>query len=193
MKLIASLTLLLYHHVSSSPLTAATVDPAECNSPCGMGKDCPSLTCIPVAANCTDFGDCAGTCQDLSASKQQIYSVCGGWGLIDDCDERIESCTSDPRRSGCGPECDGPGICLPLEDYCGGDTDQRCGEGKVCFKGSGVGDWGCVDGERSDKGYSCWGKCLPLRFGSDGYAKSREVEVARHDQDGNQRDDDGPG
>ncbi len=92
---------------------------------------------------------------------------------MDDCDERRERCVADPRHMDtCGPSCDGAGICWPFQDVC--DAEGRgCGEGKVCFayRGGGVG-----------------GRCLPLRFGSDYYEKTRLEEVVRTDQDGWQED-----
>ncbi|KXX77014.1 hypothetical protein MMYC01_205841 [Madurella mycetomatis] len=158
---------------SSTPLHARL---AEVDNPCGAELgDCPTLTCIPLSSNCTYFRECPGTCQDLSVEKQQIYTLCGGWQLYDDCDERIEFCTADPRHyDTCGPSCDGLGICAPIDDYCGGNTDRECGKGKACFGGHG----------------EYVGTCFPLRFGSDYYDKSREEEVFRTDQDGRQDEED---
>lgn len=154
-----------------TPLSAQL---AEVGTPCGAELgDCPTLTCIPDSSNCTYFPRCRGTCRDLSGSPQQIYTLCGGWALYDDCDERVEFCGTDPRHyATCGPSCDAPGICHPIEDYCGGLTGRQCEGDKVCFRG---------EGNRT-------GTCFPLRFGSDFYEKSRAVEVVRTDQDGRQRD-----
>ncbi|KAK4113017.1 hypothetical protein N656DRAFT_778532 [Canariomyces notabilis] len=171
---------------SSGPLTARL---AEVGTPCGAELgDCPTLTCIPLSSNCTYFPKCRGTCQDLSVEKQQIYTVCGGWSYYDDCDERVESCMTDPRHYySCGPSCDGMGICYPIKDgSCGGNTGRECGPGKVCFGGDnmkpGVGYLCDLNIETGEK--ICGGVCLPLRFGSDGYEKSKEAEVVRTDQDG---------
>lgn len=99
--------------------------------------------------------------------------------MMDDCDERVEQCVADPRSTdGCGPSCDGPGICAPIKDMCGGDTEMECDEGKVCFPRM------CFRNDET----ACGGLCFPLRFGSDSYEKSGLVEVVRHDQDGNQNE-----
>ncbi|KAK4121491.1 hypothetical protein N657DRAFT_535992, partial [Parathielavia appendiculata] len=157
----------------------------ELGQPCSQSQgDCAgNLTCIPLSPNCTDWSDpiCSGTCQDLTSSLHpppQIYTLCGGWALYDDCDERREMCVADPRHaaSECGPACDGPGVCWPFADVCqdiGGEEageemrKMKCPEGKVCFKDM---------------------FCLPLRFGSDHYEKSKLEEVTRTDQDGYQED-----
>lgn len=101
--------------------------------------------------------------------------------MMDDCDERIESCVADPRREGeCGPSCDGPGICLPLGETCRaaveGGGPVGCPEGTDCFFTT---DWMGV--KRTT------GMCFPLRYGSDFYERSRGEEVVRTDQDGYQR------
>jgi hypothetical protein len=179
MEFLTLIVLLTTLHVVNAGLLP---DAPELNSPCGAEKgDCPSLTCIPLAANCTDFDHCAGTCQVLS-SPQQIYTICGGWGFFDDCDERIESCIADPRNSDCGPPCDGMGICAPLQDYCGSGSGRVCSGDKACFKTGFM----CEEDESSGEVSLCGGMCLPLRFGSDSYEKSKEVEVFRTDQNGNQ-------
>ncbi|KAL2190246.1 hypothetical protein L209DRAFT_723727 [Thermothelomyces heterothallicus CBS 203.75] len=114
------------------------------------------------------FTGCQGTCQDIDISKKQIYSLCGGFALYDDCDERIESCIADPRHvDTCGPSCDGPGICWPFAEICGGEEKLPCPEGKACFNDL---------------------LCFPLRFGSDYYKKSKLEEVHRTDRDGWQED-----
>ena len=119
---------------------------------------------------------------------------------MDDCDERIERCVTDPRNNDrCGPECDGMGICAPIVDVCEGESGRSCAADKVCFGGDvvpddmglntmGTGRWCVEDGSGVKGKFACGGVCLPLRFGSDSYAKSRAVEVIRTDQDGNQRD-----
>jgi len=88
---------------------------------------------------------------------------------------------ADPRRSGCGPECDGAGICAPVADTCGGEAGRTCTGDKVCLRRP-----NCVADEAAGERYTCGGLCLPLRFGSDSYEKSRAVEVTREDQDGRQ-------
>ncbi len=162
---------------------------------CGAALgDCPTLTCIPLSKECTDFGECPGTCQYINIAEQRIYTLCGGWGYYDDCDERIEFCGSDPRNSGCGPSCDDMGICHVTKDYCGGPDMVECSGGKVCFEHI----WGhnpttLPDPEicrrTPEGGWACGGTCFPLRFGSDSYAKTRLEEVIRKDQDGRQGDD----
>lgn len=153
------------------------------DTPCGAtNPDCPSpLTCIPLTASCTVWPRCPGTCQALDRARQRIYTLCGGWRMMDDCDERIESCVADPRREGeCGPSCDGPGICLPLGETCRaaveGGEPVGCPEGTDCFFTT---DWMGV--KRTT------GMCFPLRYGSDFYERSRGEEVVRTDQDGYQR------
>ncbi|KAK4221490.1 hypothetical protein QBC38DRAFT_491927 [Podospora fimiseda] len=157
----------------------------EVGLPCGQNyPDCPTLTCIPLSSNCTDWSvspnGCPGTCQYIDYSTAQVYTICGGWGYLDDCDERIEYCTDDPRNMySCGPSCDDMGICWRFNEYCGNldGTEQKCPEGKECFRNW---TWGHSAG---------YGLCLPLRFGSNGYPKSRLEEIIRTDQDGYQGDD----
>jgi len=128
----------------STALPSDPLPPTELGTPCGADiGDCPTLTCIPLSQNCTVWGasdyksrpPCRGTCQALDLSKQKIYTLCGGWSRIDDCNEAVERCIADPRHDGaCGPSCDGPGICVPLvDDVCGWDTGKTCVEGKECF------------------------------------------------------------
>jgi hypothetical protein len=159
--------------------------PSEVGQACSesLGDCAGTLTCIPLSTNCTRWATnwtgkegCPGTCQDIDISQAQIYTLCGGWSLYDDCDERVERCILDPRTSewGCGPSCDGPGICWPTTDMCSRETGMKCPEGKECFF------WSSVDTES--------GMCFPLRFGSDLYEKTSLEEVYRTDQDGMQRD-----
>ncbi|KAK0657030.1 hypothetical protein B0T16DRAFT_366814 [Cercophora newfieldiana] len=156
-------------------------------TPCGpdIGDCADPLTCIPLSQNCTiwdqdsvfhDGPACRGTCQDLDIQKQKIYTLCGGWRRMDDCDEAVERCVADPRHAGgCGPACDGPGICLPLGDVCGWDTGRTCGEGRECFF-----EWE-EDGKLVKQ---CSGQCLPLRFGSDTYGKTGREEIITDRWDG---------
>jgi hypothetical protein len=171
--IITAATLLLNIQLSTSiPLDSP---PSEVGQPCGqtLGDCAGTLTCIPLSTNCTQWVNtwnegCPGTCQDIDISQQQVYTLCGGWGLMDDCDERRESCIADPRSADqCGPSCDGPGICWPYADICGGEAQIACPAGKACFEDL---------------------ICLPLRFGSDYYEKSKLEEVTRTDQDGWQED-----
>jgi hypothetical protein len=159
----------LLFHISLSVAVPLDSAPSEVGQACSqtLGDCAGTLTCIPLSSNCTSWReDCAGTCQEIDISKQQIYTLCGGWSLIDDCDERREMCVADPRRMyECGPSCDGPGICWPFKEMCGGEAGTQCPEGKVCFRDM---------------------FCFPLRFGSDYYQKSKLEEVTRTDQDGYQ-------
>lgn len=173
----------------SAPLTDApppTSQP-QLDEPCGQSLgDCASpLTCIPLSPSCTQWtspwsAGCPGVCRALDAAQQRVYTLCGGWALMDDCDERRERCVADPRNGGgCGPACDGPGICWPFADVCGGGTGKKnetCAEGQGCFL--------VFDGGEE-------GVCLPLRFGSDYYEKTRLEEVHRTDQDGWQAEEEG--
>lgn len=156
--------------ISSSPLPPPN---AEIGQPCGASLgDCPTLTCIPVSKSCTNFRECQGTCHPVNISEQQIYTKCGGWGFMDDCNEKFESCIADPRTDDkCGPSCDGMGICWPFMDYCGWEDGRECAPGSACFKE-----------ERAWPNAS--GVCLPLRFGSDYYEKTNLEEIFRNDQDG---------
>ncbi|KAK0716721.1 hypothetical protein B0T21DRAFT_296111, partial [Apiosordaria backusii] len=160
--------------------------PSEINSPCGLDLgDCAHpLTCIPLSTNCTrwtaswsDWAGCPGTCQSIDISVQKIYTLCGGWSLLDNCDERVEYCRRDPRNDDCGPSCDGAGICQPNDDYCGGKEQQECREGLACFIDGQ--DWQ-VDGEHP------YGVCLPLRFGSERYEKTSLEESWTEEWDGRQ-------
>ncbi|KAK0751799.1 hypothetical protein B0T18DRAFT_320502, partial [Schizothecium vesticola] len=95
------------------------------------------------------------------------YTLCGGWGMLDDCEERREACVADPRREGeCGPACDGPGICHPRREVCGGEDGGGCPEGMECF----------LETDQAG-GRGSTGMCFPLRYGSDYYERSREGEV----------------
>lgn len=166
----------LSHMAACSPKT----EPSDVGSPCGaeLGDCAGTLHCVPLSTDCTDFRECHGTCEDLHSSPQPIYTICGGWDFIDDCDERVEYCTPDPRTNEhCGASCDAMAICAILDEYCGGPDDRECPLGKTCF------DFG-----HDDSG-TLWGNCFPLRFGSDTYEKSSEWEVIRYDQDGDQRED----
>lgn len=137
---------------STLPLLGIGLSSPDLNTPCGSDiGDCPSpLTCIPLSQNCTvwdsvfrDGPACRGTCQDLDVAKQKVYTLCGGWSRMDDCNEAVEKCVADPRHAGgCGPACDGPGICVPYESVCGWDTGESCGEGMECFFVS----FGCLEG-----------------------------------------------
>lgn len=162
--------------------------PSDLPTPCGgtTAPDCPApLTCIPLSTSCTAWPRCPGTCQALDPARQRVYTLCGGWRMMDDCDERVESCVADPRREGeCGPACDGPGICHRLGETCraavvegGGEEGVGCPEGTACFFTT---DW---TGVRRTTGM-----CFPLRYGSDFYERSRGEEVVRTDQDGYQRE-----
>ncbi|KAK4182085.1 hypothetical protein QBC35DRAFT_550320 [Podospora australis] len=161
-------------------VNAAPLNSSEVGQDCGANfPDCPTLTCIPLSKNCTKWKDswdkgCPGTCQAIDISKQHIYTLCGGWGLIDDCDERVESCVTDPRTQSCGPSCDDIGICWPYKDFCDADTGVKCPEGHACFRTG----WGAY---KSKEGT---GWCFPLRYGSDLYPKTGLEEVWRTDQDG---------
>lgn len=181
-----------------STTCSASSAPTEVGSACGaeLGDCAGTLHCVPSSANCTDFQQCHGSCEDLSSSPQQIYTLCGGWDMIDDCDERVEYCIADPRRErDCGPSCDGPGICSVFSEICGGDYDTQCPDGKACFGGDKT-EWEeywpprlCEYDDSYPGGQNCAGYCFPLRFGSDHYPKSREWEIVRTDQDGYPWDD----
>ena len=189
-----------------------SVNTSEIGIPCGgtIG-DCPSLTCIPLSQNCTIWaednypyigppGGCLGTCQFVNLTEQHIYTKCGGWGLYDDCNEAVEFCTDDPRNQGCGPSCDGNGICLPtIGSSCGFDSGLKCAPGLECFHGT-PGEWtngvpserrGCVEWTLSNGTQEKWcgGKCLPLRFGSDRYEKTKLEERWTEEFNGRQRED----
>lgn len=79
------------------------------------------------------------------------------------------------------------GICIPYYENCGGKEQTACGEGKACFSTPGYNEKDCnyveVNGVQLP---TCSGTCLPLRFGSDKYAKTGREEILRNDQDGRQ-------
>ncbi|VBB81424.1 Putative protein of unknown function [Podospora comata] len=189
MKLPTILLLPLLPTILSTPLPNTTTPPSEINAPCNydLGDCAPPLTCIPLFPTCTrwttlkdpSWPGCPGTCQLIDLSTQKIYTKCAGWGLYDNCDERVEYCTDDPRNSGCGPSCDGPGICQPNDDWCGGEDERECREGLACFIHPPV----SVQGEKNP-----YGVCLPLRFGSEYYEKTGLEESWTEEWDGWQGD-----
>ncbi|KAK4454534.1 hypothetical protein QBC34DRAFT_467965 [Podospora aff. communis PSN243] len=206
MNLLIILTLNFLTLSHALPSTSPQPNPLpELNSPCGPDiGDCPgTLTCIPLSQNCTVWRideysgrpPCRGTCQDIDIARQKVYTLCGGWRRMDDCNEAVEQCVADPRHDGaCGPACDGPGICLPKGDVCGWDTGRTCGEGRECFFG-GEDVWpngvpgsrkGCQEWEAEDGTWvkQCQGQCLPLRFGSDTYEKTGREEIITDRWDG---------
>ncbi|KAK4159497.1 hypothetical protein QBC43DRAFT_272209 [Cladorrhinum sp. PSN259] len=155
-----------------SPQSPLPYKPSDIDTPCGLtNPDCPDpLTCIPLSKNCTTWTStytgghpgCPGKCQYVDYALSHKYTICGGWGLADDCFEGREVCIADPRTGNCGISCDGKGLCHPYREMCGWDLGLTCPEGK-----------------------KCGGVCLPLRFGSDSYKKSLEEEVyQKGDQDG---------
>ncbi|KAL2153779.1 hypothetical protein VTH82DRAFT_4934 [Thermothelomyces myriococcoides] len=162
-------------HIGLAASVPRADPPSEVGAPCGqeLGDCAGDLTCIPLSVDCTRWGNdsedgCPGTCQQIDLSQQQIYATCGGFGRYDDCDERVEMCVVDPRHvDECGPACDGPGICWPFADICGGEENLPCPDGKVCF----------------DDLF-----CLPLRFGSDRYEKTKLEETYRPENEGWQED-----
>ena len=107
---------------------------------------------------------------------------------MDDCDERVEHCTADPRSRDCGPSCDSGGICIPNVDVCGWEAKYKCRPGLECF----ISSWSCPAGYRGEGNKDCGGYCLPMRFASDAYAKTRLEEISRTDLDGRQGEEDDP-
>ncbi|KAK4203164.1 hypothetical protein QBC40DRAFT_251386 [Triangularia verruculosa] len=189
MKSIAIIAFTLLPIVLSLPISNTTTSPSEFNAPCNFDiGDCASpLTCIPLSPTCTRWASlknswrdgCSGTCQFIDITAQKVYTKCGGWGLIDNCNERVEYCTADPRNDDCGPSCDGMGICQPNGDYCGGKEKAECREGLACF---------ISRGHLQGDGEHPYGVCLPLRFGSDTYEKTRLEESWTEEWDGWQGD-----
>ncbi|KAK4170830.1 hypothetical protein QBC36DRAFT_341191 [Triangularia setosa] len=190
MKFPTFLPFILLPYALSLPLSNdTTTAPSEINSPCNFDLgDCASpLTCIPLSTTCTRWASlqdswpgCPGTCQLIDVSDQKVYTKCAGWGFYDNCDERVEYCREDPRNDDCGPPCDGAGICQPNDDYCGGKEKQQCREGLACFVSPSVGQ---VDQENP------FGVCLPLRFGSERYEKTRLEESWTEEWDGWQKEE----
>ncbi|ORY19669.1 hypothetical protein BCR34DRAFT_595137 [Clohesyomyces aquaticus] len=75
------------------------------------------------------------------------HLICGGGrGNYMTCPEG-QTCIKDPFKPGCGPECDGTGICVK-DKMCGGFAGFACPEGQTC-----------VDDARDD--------CDPLKGGAD--------------------------
>ncbi|KAF2476251.1 uncharacterized protein BDR25DRAFT_375085 [Lindgomyces ingoldianus] len=66
------------------------------------------------------------------ATPTASHAVCGG-GRANylTCPEG-EICIKDPFKPGCGPECDGLGICVK-DKLCGGFAAFRCPEGQTCM------------------------------------------------------------
>jgi hypothetical protein len=167
----------LWSHLLAAAPADPQPKPTQVGDRCGtydgefLGDCAGTLTCIPLSTNCTRFHTnwttgCPGTCQEIDLSQQRIYTLCGGWHLYDDCDERVERCRTDPRNFGCGPACDGPGICIPKQDTC--RDGQGCREGLACFE---------------------TGDCLPLRFGSSTYPKTSQEEVWGDDDEWTRTED----
>jgi len=80
--------------------------------------------------------------------------VCGGGrGNYKACEEGW-TCIKDPNKSGCGPDCDGYGICV-VDKLCGGFAAFDCGDSRQV----------CVDDPRDDcdpknGGADCGGLCM---------------------------------
>lgn len=77
-----------------------------------------------------------------------VNPVCGGGrSNYKTCDEGW-TCIKDPTKSGCGPECDGYGICVK-EKMCGGFAGFSCDDPRAV----------CIDDPRDS--------CDPLKGGAD--------------------------
>ncbi|EFQ25858.1 hypothetical protein CGRA01v4_14262 [Colletotrichum graminicola] len=83
----------------------------------------------------------------LRPVKTTSYQACGGFRATPTpCPASFE-CIKNPFDGGCGPACDGPGICVvPIK--CGGFPGTKCPDGKIC-----------VDDPRDD--------CIPGKGGAD--------------------------
>ncbi|KAK1569493.1 uncharacterized protein LY79DRAFT_528563 [Colletotrichum navitas] len=89
----------------------------------------------------------------LRPVKTRSYQACGGLRVSPTpCPASFE-CIKNPFDSGCGPACDGPGICVvPIP--CSGVAGTNCPDGKIC-----------VDDPRDDcnpgkGGADCIGLCI---------------------------------
>lgn len=76
----------------------------------------------------------------VQPQQTDTAQVCGGGrgSSLPQCAEGFV-CEKDPRTPGCGPDCDGFGICVPQKDtpkVCGGGRGStlRCDEGFVCAR-----------------------------------------------------------
>ncbi|KAK2028647.1 hypothetical protein LX32DRAFT_639837 [Colletotrichum zoysiae] len=83
----------------------------------------------------------------LRPVKTRSYEACGGFRATPKpCPASFE-CIKNPFDGGCGPACDGPGICVvPIR--CGGFAGIPCPDGKFC-----------ADDPRDD--------CNPMKGGAD--------------------------
>lgn len=88
-----------------------------------------------------------------TASPTATHAICGGGRAnYRQCDDGY-TCIKEPGSVGCGPACDGLGICVK-DKMCGGFVGIRCGSGQTC-----------VDDPRDDcdpknGGADCGGLCV---------------------------------
>lgn len=90
----------------------------------------------------------------IPANPKPTNPICGGGRANFNLCKEGTTCIKDPNNPGCGPECDGLGICVP-EKMCGGFAGFACDDERMV----------CVDDPRDDcdpktGGADCAGLCM---------------------------------
>ncbi|KAF2681378.1 hypothetical protein K458DRAFT_310126, partial [Lentithecium fluviatile CBS 122367] len=100
-------------------------------------QSCPPLTTKTLSTSTTTRRSISrpppSSTTTSSTKPYPTHDPCGGFRLPTPltCKEGY-ICIKDPYRPGCGPECDGPGICV-RDKMCGGFAGFACPErGQVC-------------------------------------------------------------
>lgn len=92
-----------------------------------------------------------------SEAPAPTYASCGGYRIDGplECSDG-HACVDDPRKDGCGMDCDDTGICVPVEgvEMCGGFAGFPCPEGLLCI------DFPNDSCDPKNGGADCGGMCV---------------------------------
>ncbi len=116
---------------------------------CGYMNDCPGGQACDYRLDisepdCLGKGNCIAYCVDLPPPPEMPdrppipnlnYSSCGGFTRRPNNCLSPMSCIDNPyaiAAGSCGMACDAPGICVRLNETCGG-PGAKCSGGKKCF------------------------------------------------------------
>jgi hypothetical protein len=89
-------------------------------------------------------------------TPSRTHATCGGGRANSPSCRDGFACIKDPYRPGCGPECDGPGICVQ-DTPCGGFAGTECAtKGQVCVDDPRDGD----DCDPKLGAADCFGLCV---------------------------------